>query len=238
MNPLLSITDLLVRYGDIPVLKGLSLTVQAGETVALIGPNGAGKTTTLRTISGLVRPYIGRIEFDQRDITHMPPHAVVRAGITHVPEGRGIFTNLSVRENLELASHVRRHERAAIRNAWERVFTLFPRLKERLDQPGATLSGGEQQMLAVGRAFMTGGKLLLLDEPSMGLAPVLVQQIFDVIRDIKKQGVTILLVEQNAYQALSVADRAYVLETGRIVLSGPAPSLRDSPEVKKAYLGG
>ena len=212
--------------------------MDAGEVVTLIGANGAGKSTTLRAISGLVRPSAGRITFDGRDITRQAPHDVVRAGIAHVPEGRGIFTNLTVRENLELAGFVRRRDKAALAAAQERVFRLFPRLKERLDQPGATLSGGEQQMLAFARSLVTGGKLLLLDEPSMGLAPVLVDQIFGVIREIKREGATLLLVEQNAYQALAVADRAYVLETGRIVLQGPAAELRDSPEVKRAYLGG
>lgn len=238
MSPLLEVRDLHVRYGDIPALRGVSLTVHPGEVVALIGPNGAGKTTTLRAISGLVPVNSGGIVFNGADITGAPAHAIVRYGITHVPEGRGIFTNLTVRENLELASFVRRRDRAALAAARERVFELFPRLRERLDQPGATLSGGEQQMLAFARALMTGGKLLLLDEPSMGLAPVLVNQIFADIREVKRRGATILLVEQNAWQALSVADRAYVLETGRVVLEGTAADLRASPEVKRAYLGG
>jgi len=238
VSPLLEVRDLHVRYGDIPALRGVSLTVHPGEVVALIGPNGAGKTTTLRAISGLVPVNSGGIVFNGADITGAPAHAIVRYGITHVPEGRGIFTNLTVRENLELASFVRRRDRAALAAARERVFELFPRLRERLDQPGATLSGGEQQMLAFARALMTGGKLLLLDEPSMGLAPVLVNQIFADIREVKRRGATILLVEQNAWQALSVADRAYVLETGRVVLEGTAADLRASPEVKRAYLGG
>lgn len=238
MKALLDVRQLVVRYGDIPVLHGISLAVQPGEVVALIGPNGAGKTTTLRAISGLARPSGGAIIFEGRDITNAPSHETVRAGLTHVPEGRGIFTSLSVHENLELASYPRRGDSKAVAQARDRVFRLFPRLRERLNQPGATLSGGEQQMLALGRALMTGGKVLLMDEPSMGLAPVVVDQIFDVIREIKADGATILLVEQNAYQALGVADRAYVLETGRIVLEGPAAELRDSPEVKRAYLGG
>ena len=238
MSALLSVENLSVSYGGIRALKEVSFQVGAGEVVTLIGANGAGKSTTLRAISGLVRPSAGRITFDGRDITRQAPHDVVRAGIAHVPEGRGIFTNLTVRENLELAGFVRHRDKAALAAAQERVFRLFPRLKERLDQPGATLSGGEQQMLAFARSLVTGGKLLLLDEPSMGLAPVLVDQIFDVIREIKREGATLLLVEQNAYQALAVADRAYVLETGRIVLQGPAAELRDSPEVKRAYLGG
>ena len=238
MSALLSVENLSVSYGGIRALKEVSFQVGAGEVVTLIGANGAGKSTTLRAISGLVRPSAGRIVFDGRDIARQAPHDVVRAGIAHVPEGRGIFTNLTVRENLELAGFVRRRDKAALAAAQERVFRLFPRLKERLDQPGATLSGGEQQMLAFARSLVTGGKLLLLDEPSMGLAPVLVDQIFGVIREIKREGATLLLVEQNAYQALAVADRAYVLETGRIVLQGPAAELRDSPEVKRAYLGG
>jgi branched-chain amino acid transport system ATP-binding protein len=238
VNALLNVRDIVVRYGDIPVLHGISLEVRPGEVVALIGPNGAGKSTTLRAISGLARASGGAIIFDGRDITRAPAHEIVRAGVTHVPEGRGIFTNLSVRENLELAAYPRRADARAIAHARQRVFRLFPRLKERLDQPGATLSGGERQMLALGRALMTGGKMLLMDEPSMGLAPVLVDQIFDVIREIKSGGATILLVEQNAYQALGVADRAYVLEAGRIVVEGRADELRNSAEVKRAYLGG
>jgi branched-chain amino acid transport system ATP-binding protein len=238
VKALLRVRELVVRYGDIPVLHGISLEVRPGEVVALIGPNGAGKSTTLRTISGLARASGGAIIFDGRDITGAPAHEIVQAGITHVPEGRGIFMTLSVRENLELAAYPRRADTDAVAQARQRVFRLFPRLKERLDQPGATLSGGEQQMLALGRALMTGGRMLLMDEPSMGLAPVLVDQIFDVIREIKAGGATILLVEQNAYQALAVADRAYVLETGRIVLQGPAAELRNSAEVKRAYLGG
>jgi len=238
VSALLAVTDLVVRYGDIPALHGITLEVQAGEVVALIGPNGAGKSTTLRAISGLTRASAGGIVFDGRDITRAPAHEIVRAGIVHVPEGRGIFTNLTVRENLELAGTTRRHDAAALAQARERVFRLFPRLKERLGQPGATLSGGEQQMLALGRALMAQSKLLLMDEPSMGLAPVLVDLIYAVIREIKSGGATILLVEQNAYQALGVADRAYVLETGRIVLQGPAAELRNHREVKRAYLGG
>ena len=238
MSALLSVENLSVSYGAIRALKAVFFSVGEGEVVTLIGANGAGKSTTLRTISGLVRPTGGRITLAGQDITTAAPHDIVRAGIAHVPEGRGIFTNLTVRENLELAGHVRRGDRAALSAAWDRVFRLFPRLQERLNQSGATLSGGEQQMLAFARALVTGGKLLLMDEPSMGLAPVLVEQIFGVIREIKSEGATILLVEQNAYQALAVADRAYVLETGRIVLEGPADELRDSEEVKRAYLGG
>jgi len=238
MSALLEVENLSVHYGAIRALKGISFRVAAAEVVALIGANGAGKSTALRTLSGLMRPSGGSIRLAGREIGGLPAHEIVRAGIAHVPEGRGIFTNLTVRENLELAGFVRRRDRAALGKARERVFRLFPRLKERLNQPGATLSGGEQQMLAFGRALMTGGRLLLMDEPSMGLAPVLVEDIFEVIREVKAEGATILLVEQNAYQALGVADRAYVLETGQIALEGPAEELRNSAEVKRAYLGG
>jgi branched-chain amino acid transport system ATP-binding protein len=238
MSALLEVENLSVHYGAIRALKGISFRVAAAEVVALIGANGAGKSTALRTLSGLMRPSGGSIRLAGREIGGLPAHEIVRAGIAHVPEGRGIFTNLTVRENLELAGFVRRRDRAALGKARERVFRLFPRLKERLNQPGATLSGGEQQMLAFGRALMTGGRLLLMDEPSMGLAPVLVENIFEIIREVKAEGATILLVEQNAYQALGVADRAYVLETGQIALEGPAEELRNSAEVKRAYLGG
>jgi branched-chain amino acid transport system ATP-binding protein len=238
VSALLEVESLSVQYGAIRALKGISFRVAAAEVVALIGANGAGKSTALRTLSGLMRPSGGSIRLAGREIGGLPAHEVVRAGIAHVPEGRGIFTNLTVRENLALAGYVRRRDRDALERSRERVFRLFPRLKERLDQPGATLSGGEQQMLAFARGLMTGGRLLLMDEPSMGLAPVLVEDIFKIIREVKAEGATILLVEQNAYQALGVADRAYVLETGRIVLEGPAEELRDSAEVKRAYLGG
>ena len=238
MSALLEVENLSVHYGAIRALKGISFRVAAAEVVALIGANGAGKSTALRTLSGLMRPSGGSIRLAGREIGGLPAHEIVRAGIAHVPEGRGIFTNLTVRENLELAGYLRRRDRAALEKARERVFRLFPRLKERLNQPGATLSGGEQQMLAFGRALMTGGRLLLMDEPSMGLAPVLVEDIFEIIREVKAEGATILLVEQNAYQALGVADRAYVLETGQIALEGRAEELRNSAEVKRAYLGG
>jgi len=238
MTALLEVEDLSVHYGAIRALRGISFHVAAGEVVALIGANGAGKSTALRTLSGLIAPSGGSIRLAGREIGGLPAHEVVRAGIAHVPEGRAIFSNLTVRENLELAGYVRRRNRGALEKARERVFRLFPRLRERLNQPGATLSGGEQQMLAFARALMTGGRLLLMDEPSMGLAPVLVEDIFEVIGEVKAEGATILLVEQNAYQALGVADRAYVLETGQIVLEGPAEKLRDSAEVKRAYLGG
>ena len=238
MSALLEVEDLSVHYGAIRALRGITFHVAAGEVVALIGANGAGKSTALRTLSGLICPSGGSIRLAGREIGGLPAHEVVRAGIAHVPEGRNIFTNLTVRENLELAGYVRRRDRAALEKARERVFRLFPRLKERLNQPGATLSGGEQQMLAFARALMTGGRLLLMDEPSMGLAPVLVEDIFEVIAEVKAEGATILLVEQNAYQALGVADRACVLETGQVALEGPADQLRSSPEVKRAYLGG
>jgi len=238
MSALLEVENLSVDYGAIRALKGISFRVDAAEVVALIGANGAGKSTALRTLSGLMCPSGGSIRLAGREIGGLPAHEIVRAGIAHVPEGRGIFTNLTVRENLELAGYLRRGDRAALAKSRERVFRLFPRLKERLSQPGATLSGGEQQMLAFARALMTGGRLLLMDEPSMGLAPVLVEDIFEVIRQVKAEGATILLVEQNAYQALGVADRAYVLETGQIALEGPAEELRNSAEVKRAYLGG
>ena len=238
MTALLEVEDLSVHYGAIRALRGISFHVAAGEVVALIGANGAGKSTALRTLSGLIAPSGGSIRLAGREIGGLPAHEVVRAGIAHVPEGRAIFSNLTVRENLELAGYVRRRNRGALEKARERVFRLFPRLRERLNQPGATLSGGEQQMLAFARALMTGGRLLLMDEPSMGLAPVLVEDIFEVIGEVKAEGATILLVEQNAYQALGVADRAYVLETGQVTLEGPAEQLRDSAEVKRAYLGG
>jgi branched-chain amino acid transport system ATP-binding protein len=238
VSALLEVENLSVHYGAIRALKGVSFRVEAAEVVALIGANGAGKSTALRTLSGLLTPSGGSIRFAGREIIGLPAHEVVRAGIAHVPEGRGIFTNLTVRENLELAGYVRRRDRGALEKSRERIFRLFPRLKERLHQPGATLSGGEQQMLAFARALMTGGRLLLMDEPSMGLAPVLVEDIFEVIREVKAEGATILLVEQNAYQALGVADRAYVLETGRIALEGPPDQLRDSAQVRRAYLGG
>jgi branched-chain amino acid transport system ATP-binding protein len=238
MSALLEVENLSVRYGAIRALKGVSFRVDAAEVVALIGANGAGKSTALRTLSGLMCPSGGSIRLAGREIGGLPAHEIVRAGIAHVPEGRGIFTNLTVRENLELAGYLRRRDRAALEKTRERVFRLFPRLQERLHQPGATLSGGEQQMLAIARALLMRPHLLMLDEPSFGLAPLVVAEIFEVIRQVKAEGATILLVEQNAYQALGVADRAYVLETGQIVLEGPAEKLRDSPEVKRAYLVG
>jgi branched-chain amino acid transport system ATP-binding protein len=237
---LLELTDIHVHYGKIEALKGISLTVEAGEIVTLIGANGAGKTTTLKTISGLRRVSSGRITFDGKDITTLAGHARVELGMCQAPEGRGIFPGMTVVENLEMGLYARkdRRQRAAVAADFDRVFALFPRLAERRKQAGGTLSGGEQQMLAIGRALMARPKLLLLDEPSMGLAPMLVAQIFSIITDIKSQGLTILLVEQNASQALQRADRAYVLESGRIVKTAPARDLLDDEAVRAAYLGG
>jgi branched-chain amino acid transport system ATP-binding protein len=224
-----------VYYGQIRALKDVSLEVRRGEIVALLGNNGAGKTTTLKTISGLLAPRQGRIHLEDRLLTGSPPHAVVGLGIGHVPEGRRIFNRLTVRENLIMGAFLRND--AGISDDLQRVFILFPRLKERITQVAGTLSGGEQQMLAIGRALMGRPRLLLLDEPSMGLAPVLVEQIFDTIGAVNRQGTTILLVEQNAAMALSIAHRGYVLETGSIVLSGTAAELSENAEVRRAYLG-
>ncbi len=232
----LSVQDLHVSYGVIRALKGISFEVRRGEIVTLIGANGAGKSTTLRAISRLVPIQQGSIIFEGVDLRDIPPHEVTAMGISHVPEGRGIFANLTVQENLKLATWGRKDQE--IQQAYERVFSLFPRLEERRNQLAGTLSGGEQQMLAVGRALMRGGRLMLLDEPSMGLAPVLVREIFDVLREINAAGTTILLVEQNARQALKLAHRGYVLETGTIALAGMSQELMDNPRVKEAYLGG
>lgn len=234
---LLEVESLAVSYGAIKALQGVSLTVEEGEIVTLIGANGAGKSTLLRRVSGLVRAQSGRVLFRGRDISSLPPQAVVRCGIVHVPEGRGIFGNLTVMDNLELATFTRR-DKSKLRSDYEKVFSLFPRLRERVQQLAGTLSGGEQQMLAVARALMTRGELMLLDEPSMGLAPVLVDEIFRTIRQINCEGTTILLVEQNASRALATAHRGYVLETGRIVLQGKTQELQKNPRVKEAYLGG
>jgi branched-chain amino acid transport system ATP-binding protein len=233
---LLEIQDVHTYYGSIHALKGISLSIEGGEIVTLIGSNGAGKSTTLRTISGLLRPRRGAILLEQRRLDQLLPHEIVSLGVIHVPEGRRIFPRLTVQENLAMGAYQRR-DKDGIQRDLERVFALFPRLKERLHQKGGTLSGGEQQMLAIGRALMSRPRVLLLDEPSMGLAPVLVEMIFDIIREINQQGITILLVEQNARMALSIAHRGYVLETGRIVLSGPGPQLAGDPMVKAAYLG-
>jgi branched-chain amino acid transport system ATP-binding protein len=234
---LLSIQDLHVAYGNILALQGISLEVREGEIVTLIGANGAGKSTLLRAISGIVPIRSGRITFDGMDLGAIPAHRVVEMGVAHVPEGRGIFANLTVLENLKLSTWSRKDHRN-LRQDYERVFAVFPRLAERQNQLAGTLSGGEQQMLAVARALMTRGRLMLLDEPSMGLAPVLVREIFQTLREINASGTTILLVEQNARQALKLAHRGYVLEIGRLTLAGDAKELMDNPSVKNAYLGG
>jgi branched-chain amino acid transport system ATP-binding protein len=234
--PLLSVADLEVDYGRIRAVRGVSLDVAEGEIVTLVGANGAGKTSILRAISGMV-PYTGRIDFRGQDLRRLAAHQRVALGIAHVPEGRGIFSNLTVVENLTLATWGRR-DRSAIKTDLERVHSLFPRLAERAPQLAGMLSGGEQQMLAVGRALMSRGKLLLLDEPSMGLSPILVRDIFRVLREINTAGTTILLVEQNAHLALQLAGRAWVLQNGRVDLSGPARELAGDPRVRSAYLGG
>jgi branched-chain amino acid transport system ATP-binding protein len=235
---LLELDDAHVHYGQVEALKGVSLEVDEGEIVALIGANGAGKTTTLKTISGLRSVSHGRIRFGDTDLMEVPPHRRVQLGICQAPEGRMIFPGMTVLENLEMGAYARRGGRQVLQPDLERVFGLFPRLAERQRQPGGTLSGGEQQMLAIGRALMARPKLLLLDEPSMGLAPKLVTQIFSIIGEINSQGTTVLLVEQNAAQALRRAQRAYVLETGRVVKSGPSGVLLDDQAVQAAYLGG
>ena len=237
MGTMLKIDNINVYYGAIHAIKGISLEVREGEIVTLIGANGAGKSTTLRTISGLLKPKSGKISFLGKDIAGKPAHEIVREGISQVPEGRRIFAEMSVLENLELGAFIRK-DADGIKADMEMVFRRFPRLEERKAQQAGTLSGGEQQMLAMGRALMSRPKLLLLDEPSMGLAPLLIREIFSIIEDINKTGTTILLVEQNANMALSIADRAYVLETGRITLSGDAAKLAASEDVRKAYLGG
>ena len=236
-EPMLKIDDINVYYGAIHAIKGISLTVQQGEIVTLIGANGAGKSTTLRTISGLLKPKTGSITFQGQDIAGTPAHKIVGLGISQVPEGRRIFTEMTVMENLDLGAFIRK-DKDGIAADKKHIFELFPRLEERQDQVAGTLSGGEQQMLAMGRALMSRPKLLLLDEPSMGLAPLLIKEIFSIIEDINKSGTTVLLVEQNANMALSIANRAYVLETGRITLSGDAKKLAASEDVRKAYLGG
>jgi branched-chain amino acid transport system ATP-binding protein len=236
MTAMLSVHQLHVAYGQIEALHGIDLEVNEGEIVTLIGANGAGKTTTLRTISGLLKPKQGSVHFHGTDITGVKPHVITGKGISHVPEGRGIFANLTVADNLELGAYLRKDKVTA--KEYERIFTLFPIMKERLKQNAGTLSGGEQQMLAISRALMSKPQVLLLDEPSLGLAPQLVQAIFRVIRDINAEGVTILLVEQNAHMALVTAHRGYVMETGRIVLQDDTKSLLASDRVKKAYLGG
>lgn len=234
---MLTLHNVTVYYGAVRALDGVNLRVDAGEIVSMIGANGAGKSTTIRCISGLVRPRSGCVRLDGEDVTSLEPHHLVAKGICQAPEGRRVFANLSVSENLDLGAYVHHGHHSQVEEDRERVFALFPRLKERLRQPAGTLSGGEQQMLAIGRALMGRPRLLMLDEPSLGLAPFLVRQIFEIVRDINQQGVTILLVEQNAYQALRVASRAYVLETGRVVKEGLAEELLHDEEVRKAYLG-
>lgn len=237
MGTMLTVNDINVFYGAIHAIKGVSLEVNEGEIVTLIGANGAGKSTILRTISGLLKPKTGSIQLEGQEIAGMPAHEIVKTGISQVPEGRRIFAEMSVLENLELGAFTRK-DKDGIKADMELVFERFPRLKERIGQLAGTLSGGEQQMLAMGRALMSRPRLLLLDEPSMGLAPLLIKEIFAIIQDINKTGTTVLLVEQNANMALSIAHRAYVLETGRITLSGDAKELAASDEVRKAYLGG
>jgi branched-chain amino acid transport system ATP-binding protein len=233
---MLGVRDLEVAYGNIPALRGITLEVEKGEIVTLIGANGAGKTTTLRTISGLLKPRRGHVQFNNRNITGTKPDVITKMGVSHVPEGRGIFANLTVQDNLQLGAYLRKDKIADAE--YERIFSLFPVLKERMKQNAGTLSGGEQQMLAISRALMAKPSLLLLDEPSLGLAPQLVQAIFRVIKEINAEGTTILLVEQNAHMALVTAHRGYVMETGRIVLHDNTKALLTSDRVKKAYLGG
>ena len=234
--PLLEVTDVHTFYGNIEALKGISLTVEEGEVVTLIGSNGAGKSTTLRSISGLTPPRQGTIRFEGTEIGEVPPQEIVERGISLSPEGRHVFPRMSVRENLDLGAYLRK-DRDGIENDRDRVYSLFPRLKERERQKGGTMSGGEQQMLAIGRALMANPHLLLLDEPSMGIAPILVERIYETIAEINRQGTTILLVEQNANYALDVSKRAYVLETGSVALEDESSKLRANPDVQKAYLG-
>jgi branched-chain amino acid transport system ATP-binding protein len=232
---LLELHDVHTYYGKIHALQGISIEVRRGEIVTLIGANGAGKTTTLKTISGLLHPAKGTVRFEDRDVSHTPPHQLVRDGISQAPEGRRIFSRLTVTENLQMGGYTRSGQEVA--QNLEHVFTLFPRLAERASQKGGTLSGGEQQMLAIGRALMTTPKVLLLDEPSLGLSPILIQQIFAIIREINANGTTVLLVEQNALQALEVANRGYVLQTGRVILADSATNLAANADVRRAYLG-
>jgi branched-chain amino acid transport system ATP-binding protein len=234
--PLLEVSDIRTFYGNIQALKGISLTVEEGEVVTLIGSNGAGKSTTLRSISGLTPPREGSIKFDGTEIGEVPPQEIVQRGISLSPEGRHVFSRMTVRENLDLGAYLRK-DSSEIADDRDRVFSLFPRLKEREKQKGGTMSGGEQQMLAIGRALMANPKLLLLDEPSMGIAPILVERIYETIAEINRQGTTILLVEQNANYALEVSKRGYVLETGSVALEDQSSALRDNPDVQKAYLG-
>ena len=234
---MLKVENLSVHYGMIQAVRDVSFEVNEGEVVSLIGANGAGKTTILRTLSGLVRPSAGKIQFLGKEIQKMPAQKIVAGGLSQVPEGRHVFSGLTVMENLEMGAFLKKNREENQANL-KKVFSRFPRLEERKNQDAATLSGGEQQMLAMGRALMSTPKLLLLDEPSMGLAPIFIQEIFDIIQDIQKQGTTVLLIEQNANKALAISDRGYVLETGKIVLSGTGKELAASDEVRKAYLGG
>ena len=233
---MLTLDNISVNYGAIEALRGVSMRVESGEVVTLIGANGAGKTTTLRTITGLLAPRVGHVRYENNDISGVPTHKLVARGISMSPEGRGVFANLSVRENLQMGAYLKKNKRE-IAEDMERAFQMFPRLKERESQKAGTLSGGEQQMLAMGRALMSRPRLLLLDEPSLGLAPLVVHTIFEAIDDIRSRGTTILLVEQNAHAALKHSDRAYVLETGKIVMEGPSKDLAADPRIKEAYLG-
>lgn len=233
---MLKVSDLQVYYGVIQAVKGISFEVDKGEVIALIGANGAGKTTILHTITGLIQAKSGKIEFEGRDITKLPGHKIVELGMAHVPEGRRVFSELTVLENLNLGAYIRK-DKDAVRKSLEMVYKSFPRLKERKSQLAGTLSGGEQQMLAMGRALMSKPEIILMDEPSMGLSPIFVNEIFKIIKEISDSGTTVLLVEQNARKALSIADRAYVLETGTIALTGAAKDLLNNDSVKKAYLG-
>ncbi len=235
-STVLEVKDLIVHYGVIRAIKGISFQVEKGSIVALIGANGAGKTTILHAISGLIAPTFGSIYLNGEDITKVPGHKIVSMGMAHVPEGRRVFQSLSVLDNLKMGAYTRKDKRE-IADTLDMVYTRFPRLAERKNQPAGTLSGGEQQMLAMGRALMSHPSIILMDEPSMGLSPIFVNEIFDIIKEESKRGTTVLLVEQNARKALSIADRAYVLETGRIALSGDAKTLLNNDEVKKAYLG-
>ena len=238
MGEILSVKNINVFYGSIHAIRDVSFHVNEGEIVTLIGANGAGKTTTMHAISGLLKLQSGEIDYCGQTISKMEAHKIIRLGLAQVPEGRRVFSGLTVQQNLQMGAYVRRDGKEAIQNDFDMVFELLPRLKERRNQPAGTLSGGEQQMLAMGRALMARPKILLLDEPSMGLAPMLVKEIFRIIQEINKQGTTILLVEQNARMALAVCDRAYVMETGNIVLSGSGEELSRSEQIQKAYLGG
>ena len=233
---MLEVNDLEVYYGVIQAIKGISFHVDKGEVVALIGANGAGKTTTLHTVTGLLSPKSGQVLFEEREITKVPAHKIVSMGMAHVPEGRRVFAELSVYENLKMGAYTR-NDKSEIEESLKNVYKRFPRLEERKNQMAGTLSGGEQQMLAMGRALMSRPKIILMDEPSMGLSPSMVNEIFDIIRSVSESGTTVLLVEQNAKKALSIADRAYVLETGKIVLEGNAKDLLEDDSIKKAYLG-